>query len=604
MSNIFYISFKKIFNKKTKAFLLIIPIAVLLAIATIISSQIQNIQAAVNSNVFASIQNQNSVLQIKKDVQVDPSDPRSFFNVNTNFTEADVTNAKNVANISGLSMNYSIPVRPIKTSNLVDGKTITFSTVSVLDSESAKLFTNENFEYSEGTTTIPIILNAKSFSENYEDWEGQDSITVNPRAQRNTTATPGARQNIAIGPAKTRSIDYKKSDIVGKEFDMTIGGLDTLQDYKISRDSSTNSIVFTKLTADEQTAQTQARTDAISKYWDYTKISTPQTYHFKVVGIIESDSDSKVYVPESFAKIATDAYIANEVSSRTSTPGTDVLGSTFTGLTYDGTTLASGNGRGGFGGGFGGGQRNGGNRTGAGNPMEAIPQTPTISYFIPGLVLSEDTNGSVTGINTTANVFDDSVKTSDTMSVKINSLDNRKQVIADLATAGFAYQDISKSDVITNLQTTLSQVSKYLSWGFIAFVSTIIVLALYKFVADSRREIGIFRAMGMKSGTVLSMVLIQGILSVILGSILGLAIGYGLNFLVAGGIYNWFDSNVTSSMRALYNISNSVPLSNFVNVDWSSAVRYLLIASGLGIIASTFPAIKASRMKPVEAIKE
>lgn len=598
MTNILYISFKKIFNKKTKAFLLILPIAILLATAIIVSSQIQNIQSAVNSNVFESIQNQNTIIQIKKDVQTDPSDPRSFFNVNTNFTETDIANSKSVANISGISMNYSIPVRPIKTTNLIEGKTITFSALNVLDSESASLFTNETFEYSDGT--IPIILNAKSFTETIEDWGGLDSISINPRAARGSTPTSGTPQTIALGPTKIQNIEYDKSDIIGKEFDITIGGLDTLQSYKIERDESTNNIVFKKLTTDELATQEKTRNESISKYWDYQKISTPQTYHFKVVGLIESESDTKVYVPEDFAKVATDAFIANEVSSRIAEPETTLLGSTYSGLTYNGETLSSGNGRGGFN------FRVGGNRT-QGQPQMGggVPQlTQTISYFIPGLVITEDSSGNVTGIDKSASVFDDSIKSSDTVTVKINNLINRKQVIEDLSKAGFAYQDVSKSEVISSLQSTLSVASNYLSWGFIATVSLVIILALYKFVADSRREIGIFRAMGMKSSTVLVMVLIQGIMSVLLGSVIGIALGVGLNILIASGVSTWFDVNITNSMKALYNITATVPVSVFLNIDWNSAVKYLLVASGIAIIASTFPALKASRMKPVEAIKE
>jgi ABC-type antimicrobial peptide transport system permease subunit len=598
MTNILYISFKKIFNKKTKAFLLILPIAILLATAIIVSSQIQNIQSAVNSNVFESIQNQNTIIQIKKDVQTDPSDPRSFFNVNTNFTETDIANSKSVANISGISMNYSIPVRPIKTTNLIEGKTITFSALNVLDSESASLFTNETFEYSDGT--IPIILNAKSFTETIEDWGGLDSISINPRAARGSTPASGTPQTIALGPTKIQNIEYDKSDIIGKEFDITIGGLDTLQSYKIERDESTNNIVFKKLTTDELATQEKTRNESISKYWDYQKISTPQTYHFKVVGLIESESDTKVYVPEDFAKVATDAFVANEVSSRTAEPETSLLGSTYSGLTYNGETLSSGNGRGGFN------FRAGGNRM-QGQPQMGggVPQlTQSISYFIPGLVITEDSSGNVTGIDKSASVFDDSIKSSDTVTVKINNLVNRKQVIEDLSKAGFAYQDVSKSEVISSLQSTLSVASNYLSWGFIATVSLVIILALYKFVADSRREIGIFRAMGMKSSTVLVMVLIQGIVSVLLGSVIGIALGVGLNILVASGVSTWFDLNITNSMKALYNITATVPVSVFLNIDWNSAVKYLLVASGIAIIASTFPALKASRMKPVEAIKE
>lgn len=599
ITNIFYISIKKIFNKKTKSYLLIVPIALIICAAILISSQITNISSALSSGIFSTIQNQNSVLQIKKNIQIDANDPRSFFNVNSNFTQVDLDTAKKIPNISNVSINYNIPVKNSITKNLFDNISLPLGNISVIDEESAKIFTDQPFIYETGKD-IPIILNAKSFIETYEDWGGQTEIEIT----RPTNGTNGANRQQAsglqIGATKQRNISYNKDDLIGKEIEISFGGLDSLPTFKIQRDSTTRSTKFIKLTDEELATSKALMKTEISKYYDFDKISTPVTFKFKVVGLIENESNTKTYIPTTFGDALVSSLVNNERTSRTTDIPVAELNQVLQGMTFDGETLslASGNGRGGN---FGGQGLGGANQRLAQNDQNQ--NVFVQKYNISGLVIETNSDTSaVVGIYKGDNYWSGASKTSDTVSLKISDLSQRNKVIKDLNAAGFSYVDVSKSDTITNLENTLKSVSGMLLIGFVILLITIVIFSLYKYVSDSRKEIGVFRAIGMTSKTVLMMILLQAIICLIIGILLGTGFGILANTIAANFIHSWFDSNVVAQMKTLYGLSESIPLSTFMQIDYTSIIQYLVITLLVGSIISLIPAYKASSVKPIEAI--
>ena len=138
-----------------------------------------------------------------------------------------------------------------------------------------------------------------------------------PSTRENTdTATEqqqGPMNRITI--EKTEALEYSKDALIGKTFTISFGGLDKISDYTTSIDRDTRTMTITKLTDDEYNKKIEERKTAISKYWDYDKISTPITYTFVIAGIDENESSTNNYIPESFANVLMNAYLTNEINA-------------------------------------------------------------------------------------------------------------------------------------------------------------------------------------------------------------------------------------------------------------------------------------------------
>jgi len=577
----FRINIKKLQFRTSKALFLIIPITFLVALSIIISSQVKNFQTATDESIFGEIEEESTVLEVVYQVE-SSGDFRQMFMQENKFTETELATIKSIDSVSNASMNYSIPIRTITTSDLFSEKTMSFGEIIALDESMAGLYTTEEFTYTEGEA-VPIILNANTFIERYEDWGGQDEFTVDMRAARDS------REDIhSITPMKSRAIEYGKDDLIGKKFDITFGGLDDVGNFEVERDMGV--VTFTKLTEDEIAERENARKESIGTYWNYDAIAEGITYTFKVVGVIESEDSRATYVPEDFASTVMADYIDSQLASRTDTElPNDLLDATYTGLTYDGTELSSG-----FGGGMG---------SGFGRPHQLMGDNE--SYSIPGLVIevSEEDSNEVLGIYDDTEVFDDAVKTGDTISIKINSIFDRNQVVDDLNSLGYAYQDVNKLDVFENLQKTLNQVSVGVIIAFIVLTIAVIILTMSKFVSESTKEIGIFRAVGFTKGNILTIFLSQSLLFTAVGYLLGVLIGTAGNVGVSSFMGNWFDSLVTNTIRESYNVVNDVDYSIFTGLDVVSIGILSAILLIVTIVISFIPAIKASNVSPVEAIK-
>jgi ABC-type antimicrobial peptide transport system permease subunit len=614
------INFKKLKFRTGKALFLILPISLLVTLGVIISSQTNNIQNALNVYVFDKIKDQNTVLQVS--YQTTESNTsfggsnrnRNIFASQTGFTDADLVKMLAIKNVTAGSINYTIPITNIKTTDLFKDKTISFNQLTALNDGLAGVYTTENFTYTEGEA-IPIIINPNTFVEKVEDWGGKDTITfdfeelrASIEASRNstssntesTTQTQPVDPMSQISPVKTSAITYNKDDLMGKTFTITFGGFSDIADYTVTRDGTTTT--YTKLTDAEIATDLSSRTTAVSKYWDYSKLAEGVTYTFKVVGVIEEQNNNTIFVPESFSKKVMQDYINLQLDARNSTTiPTSVLNSTYTGLTYDGTEISSTSssfGMGGPNGGFGGGM---------GGPIGQLSTSTTSSdsYAIPGLVIQVNSSNTstVTGVVTDSTIFNSSAKRGNTITLKVNSLFDRTQVIEDLNSAGYAYQDINDLDVLTQIQKTLNQVSTGVVIGFIVMTSAVIILTMSKFVSESKKEIGIFRAVGFTKVNILTIYLLQGIIYTGVGYLTGMLIGIAGNFAVSGLVAKWFENFANNTINKTVSIVGTIDYSVFKGINAQSILILSVILALITLVISFFPALQASSTSPVEAIK-
>jgi lipoprotein-releasing system permease protein len=126
-----------------------------------------------------------------------------------------------------------------------------------------------------------------------------------------------------------------------------------------------------------------------------------------------------------------------------------------------------------------------------------------------------------------------------------------------------------------------------------------IVSGLIMLVKDKTADIAIMRTMGCTRGTVLRVFLITGAAIGVIGTLAGLALGVV------------FAKNIKSIMAGLNWITGANlwdPTVRFLSdipsvIDWSEVTSVVLMALTLSLLATLYPAWKAARLYPVEALR-
>lgn len=112
--------------------------------------------------------------------------------------------------------------------------------------------------------------------------------------------------------------------------------------------------------------------------------------------------------------------------------------------------------------------------------------------------------------------------------------------------------------------------------------SLLVMVTMMGSVSERTREIGIFRAIGFRRGHVMQIILLEAMLLGIIGGILGFVIGN----LIALGI-----------------IPLVIKDGIFAGINSNLGIVSILMAVALSLLASLYPAFKASNMDPSEALR-
>ena len=123
-----------------------------------------------------------------------------------------------------------------------------------------------------------------------------------------------------------------------------------------------------------------------------------------------------------------------------------------------------------------------------------------------------------------------------------------------------------------------------------------LVNTLVTAVMERVRELGMLRAIGMPASVVLLQVVIESLLIVVLGVLLGIACGAALVHYFSGGIDL---SQWAEGIESYYMGTMLVPELRLYDV-----VRVLVLSLLFGLIASAFPAWRAVRVEPLEAMRK
>jgi lipoprotein-releasing system permease protein len=132
----------------------------------------------------------------------------------------------------------------------------------------------------------------------------------------------------------------------------------------------------------------------------------------------------------------------------------------------------------------------------------------------------------------------------------------------------------------------------YLILALIIAVATFNILgSLTMSVIEKRKDIALLRSMGATNKSILRIFMFEGILIGLLGTVVGMLIGYFICWLQI--TYNIYPLDPTKY------IINSLP----INLKWSDFFAVGFASFSLTFLASLYPAKKAVKVSITEAIK-
>ena len=158
-----------------------------------------------------------------------------------------------------------------------------------------------------------------------------------------------------------------------------------------------------------------------------------------------------------------------------------------------------------------------------------------------------------------------------------------------MRTHGNIYQAIQMSKNLVGLLLFL----------IIAIAAFNLVSTLIMVVVDKQGDIAILRTMGASSGEIMGIFMIQGGLIGVIGAALGLALGAGLSAVVTP-VVQWLEQ-----LLGIQFLQSDVYPISYLPSDfhWGDALRVVVTALVISFFATLYPAWRASRVQPADALR-
>jgi lipoprotein-releasing system permease protein len=138
----------------------------------------------------------------------------------------------------------------------------------------------------------------------------------------------------------------------------------------------------------------------------------------------------------------------------------------------------------------------------------------------------------------------------------------------------------------------LERLVTFITIGLIVFVAALnILISLTMMVMEKTRDIAVLMSMGTRKSQVRRLFITQGLLIGVIGTAIGLVLGYGLSW--AGGHYH-----LLSLAPEVYSI-DYVPFAPRA----SDGALVALVAIGISLVATLYPSWSAARILPAEALR-
>ena len=187
----------------------------------------------------------------------------------------------------------------------------------------------------------------------------------------------------------------------------------------------------------------------------------------------------------------------------------------------------------------------------------------------------------------------------DLIAVQVTDEDKSEQIATDIEDAFRKDRKLKKGQEDFTVQTpqqSLQAINTILAIINIVIVgiATISLLVggigitntMYTSVLERTKEIGVMKSIGAKNRDVLGIFLVESSLLGFVGGVVGAIIGLGMAYLISFAVNSAFTG-----------------LTFNITLSWPLIIGSILFALVVGTISGIVPALQASRMKPVEALR-
>jgi putative ABC transport system permease protein len=174
------------------------------------------------------------------------------------------------------------------------------------------------------------------------------------------------------------------------------------------------------------------------------------------------------------------------------------------------------------------------------------------------------------------------------MATGVNVAEVMTSISTELTAQGVRATPVSVQQIAGSIQGTLGMIETVLA--SIAAVALIVggvglMNTMYTSVLERTREIGILKAVGARDGQVMALFLVDSGLMGLIGGVLGL---------VLGGVLSFFGTRL---------LGPALGVGSFQPVFGATLIIGVLVASFvIGALSGAWPAWRASRLNPVEAL--
>jgi len=138
----------------------------------------------------------------------------------------------------------------------------------------------------------------------------------------------------------------------------------------------------------------------------------------------------------------------------------------------------------------------------------------------------------------------------------------------------------------------MERVVTVITIGLIEMVAALnILITLVMMVMEKHRDIAILMSMGSRREQIRNIFMLQGVMIGVVGSAIGLALGYGLSYLA--DTYRWISLD-----PEIYSLAYVPFEPRWVDGLWVPAAAILV-----SFLATIYPARSATRVAPAEALR-
>ena len=181
------------------------------------------------------------------------------------------------------------------------------------------------------------------------------------------------------------------------------------------------------------------------------------------------------------------------------------------------------------------------------------------------------------------------------ISFKVDDLyhaDRVGEAIAQAAGKGFETTNWMEQNRELFRALKLEQVVTFIVLALIVCVAALnILIALTMMVMEKTRDIAVLMSFGVRAEQVRRIFLLQGLLISVIGTVLGLVVGYGLSW--AGGHYQFIKLDAS-----VYSIDHLPFAPKFVD-----ALIVTAVSLGVSLVATLYPSGSAAKVLPAEALR-